>query len=308
MECQWSVVSGIPLQPYRFFFHFIFDCPMSITHPYPPTHRLTLLCSLPCACCFLWTSTTFHTTQKQVSTPHGATHSPSPSSAYLSHSVSNTLVFLFVQYIDSQPSMQQQMNVPFFQKGYPIPARVCTLQYNLVRPMAHGVAWSFQVRVPLEGPRFVVCWRWRPDRSAFLFVLFSTLFFNSPILSRRNKRSTPVWERMGKRYTYKGDEIRSPKQREREKERPIRLLHHMYVPIENTIHHPHPHHIHVSHLFCYRCNVLQCTKIALMGQKRGCGSKINPFFSPFRSNGMNIGQTNIKGPHVAQWFSLLAFL
>lgn len=114
-----------------------------------------------------------------------------------------------------------------------------------------------------------------PRSISFSVCFFATLCFDTPILfGRKKKRSTPVWERMGKRHTYKGDEIRSPKQRDREKESPIRLLHHVYVPIENTIiYHSHPHHIHVSHLICYTCYVLQCTKIAPMGQKEVADQK-----------------------------------
>lgn len=133
------MVSAIPLQSRRFFFiSFLFAPCLSYTHL---SAHLFVLSSL----CLLFFMDLNHFSYNSKTGEHPMVpptlfllHQPIPLTPFLI-----PLFFLFVQYIVSQPSMQQQMNVSFFQKGYPIPARVCTLQYNLVRPMAHGVAWFF---------------------------------------------------------------------------------------------------------------------------------------------------------------------
>lgn len=142
------MVSAIPLQPYPFFFFsflfisFLIAPCLSHILIHPPIG--SLFCALFLVfVVFLWTSTTFHTTQNKWA-PHGTTHSPLPSSADPSLSVSNTLVFYL--YFDSQPSMQQQMNVPFFfKKVIPLPLEFALCNITLLGP------WSMVLHGPFRS-------------------------------------------------------------------------------------------------------------------------------------------------------------
>lgn len=145
-----SMVSAIPLQPYPFFFlffSFLFWLP-HVYHTSLSTHLsahsfvLSSLCLLffygpqPL---FIQLKTSEH---PMVPPTLLSLHQPIPHSPSL-------IPLFFICTLTASPACNNKWMYLFFKKSYPTPARVCTLQYNLVGPMVHGVTWSFQVRVPL---------------------------------------------------------------------------------------------------------------------------------------------------------------